>query len=71
MPDLQFAWIFIALASIVDVVGLFHLWRRRRPASTPGYKRPRRSPPTFLADRRRRERRGTGPAVRGAGSIPA
>lgn len=71
MSDLQFAWIFIAVASIIDVVGLFHLWRRRRSASKPGYIRPRRTPPVFLADRRRSERRGTGPAARGAGSIPA
>lgn len=71
MPDLHFPWIFIALASIIDVVGLFYLWRRRRSASKLGYRRPRRTPPVFLADRRRNERRGTGPAARGAGSIPA
>jgi hypothetical protein len=29
MIDLPFYWIFIALAGVVDLVGLFFLWRRR------------------------------------------
>jgi hypothetical protein len=70
MPDLPFPWVFIALASIIDLVGLFYLWRRRKSSFEPSH-RPFRSAPIFLADRRRRERRGTGAAARGAGSIPA
>jgi hypothetical protein len=71
MPDLPFPWVFIALASIIDLVGLFYLWRRRKSSFEPSHRPFRISAPIFLADRRRRERRGTGAAARGAGSIPA
>ena len=66
MPELSFPWIFISLAVVTDVVGLFYLWRRRQSAVGTSH-RPavraaerKRMPVT---DRRRRDRRGAGQAI--------
>lgn len=66
MTGLPFPWILIGLAAVVDVVGLFYLWRRRNSGVGTNHRvvasaaRPWRIP---LAERRRRERRGTGKAA--------
>jgi hypothetical protein len=65
MTGLAFPWIFIGLAAVMDLVGLVYLWRRRTSVGTShravrSRARPLRIP---LADRRRRERRGTGKAA--------
>jgi hypothetical protein len=66
MSDLPFPWIFIGVASIIDLVGLFYLWRRRKSASETNHTLLRNSGPLFLGERRRRERRRTGSAARTA-----
>jgi hypothetical protein len=66
MFDLPFPWIFVGFASIVDLVGLFYLWRRRKSASETSHTRFRASGSLFLGERRRRERRGTGSGTRSA-----
>ncbi len=66
MPDLSFPWIFISLAVVTDVVGLFYLWRRRRSAVGTSH-RPALMPAERkripVLERRRRDRRGTGQAI--------
>jgi hypothetical protein len=66
MTGLPFPWIFIALAAIVDVVGLLYLWRRRNSGMGTSHRAvrgPARSVWIPLMERRRRERRGTGQAA--------
>ncbi len=64
MTGLPFPWIFTGLAAIVDVVGLLYLWRRRNSGVRTNYRVDRSTPLRIpLAERRRRERRGTGKAV--------
>ena len=66
MTGLPFPWFFIGLAAVVDVVGLFYLWRRRNSGVGVDHRaarsaaRPLRIP---LAERRRGERRGAGKAA--------
>jgi len=59
MPALSFPWIVIGLASVLDLVGLFYLWRRRKSAAGMHHSSSRTTSPRFLAERRRKERRGT------------
>ena len=63
MTDVPYTWIFIALAALVDMAGLFYLWRRRNHPAGSGHR------PLFVtgermritvAERRRRDRRGRG-----------
>jgi hypothetical protein len=66
MVNLSFAWVFIGLATVVDVVGLFYLSRRCNSTVGTGHRHPRLAahrvrPPT--ADRRRGDRRGQGRAA--------
>jgi hypothetical protein len=56
MPDLSFPWIFIGFASLVDLVGFFYLWRRRKSVSGTNHTPVRNVAPRFLAERRRKER---------------
>ena len=66
MTALPFPWIFIALAVVVDAVGLFYLWRRRNSELGANYRADlaaARSLRIPLADRRRRERRAAGRAA--------
>jgi hypothetical protein len=66
LTGLGFPWVLIGLAAVVDLVGFFYLWRRRNFVGTnhravrKNAARPLRIP---LAERRRRERRGTGKAA--------
>jgi hypothetical protein len=65
LTGIEFPWILIGLAAVVDVVGFFYLWRRRNLVGTNHRAigrsaRPLRIP---LAERRRRERRGAGKAA--------
>jgi hypothetical protein len=53
---MSFPWIFIGVAAIVDLMGLFYLWRRRNSGVTVKHR-------ADLAERRRKERRGTGRVV--------
>jgi len=56
MSFLPFPWIFVGLAAVVDMVGLFYLWRRRNVALGTNHRpAPRMRIP--LADRRLRNRR--------------
>ena len=66
MTDVPYTWIFIALAAVVDMVGLFYMWRRRNHPVATGHR------PLFvtgervrisLAERRGRDRRGRGQAA--------
>jgi hypothetical protein len=63
MFDLPFYWIFVVLAGLVDLVGLFFLWRRRNLPVTASQK-PGRSAGGRMriipAERRRRDRRQPG-----------
>jgi len=59
MTALSFPWLFIGFAAIVDVVGLFYLWRRRQSAAGTHHSIPARTARRFPAERRRMERRGT------------
>lgn len=63
MSDLSFPWIFIGLACLVDLVGLYYLWRRRKSPSEPHHTHIRNTAPRFPAERRRKERRATGRAA--------
>ena len=63
MFDLPFYWIFVVLAAVVDLLGLFFLWRRRNsPVSAS--QRPVRATGGRMrivpAERRRRDRRDPG-----------
>ena len=63
MVDLPFYWIFVVLAGVVDLVGLFFLWQRRNsPVSASD--RPVRGTSGRMrivpAERRRRDRRNPG-----------
>ena len=66
MTGLPFPWIFMGLAAVLDVVGLFYLWRRRNSAVGANHRVRRGSgaplwfPP---AERRRSERRRAGKAA--------
>jgi len=66
MTGVPYTWIIIALAAVVDMVGLFYLWRRRNhPAGNSNKslfvtgERMRIS----VAERRRKDRRGRGQAA--------
>jgi hypothetical protein len=69
MPDLSFPWIFIGFASLVDLVGFFYLWRRRKSVSGTNHTPVRNVAPRFLAERRRKERRGTDPPLMALGQF--
>ncbi|HET6777452.1 MAG TPA: hypothetical protein VFH26_01050 [Gemmatimonadales bacterium] len=66
MVDLPFYWIFIAVAALVDLVGLFFLWQRRNSPVTTSH-RPARAMSGRIriptAERRRRDRRDPGQAA--------
>jgi hypothetical protein len=66
MVDLPFYWFFVALAGLVDLVGLFFLWRRRNSPMDTGHT-PARAPGGRMriapAERRRRDRRNPGQAA--------
>jgi hypothetical protein len=60
MMDLPFYWIFVALAGVVDLVGLFFLWRRRNSPLDTSHKPARVTSGRMRiapAERRRRDRR--------------
>ena len=66
MPDVPYLWIFLAVVTVLDSVGLFYLWRRRS-SGVAGHDN---LPLTALdrlrmtkAERRRKERRATGRAA--------
>ncbi len=63
MAALSFPWLFIGLVSIVDLIGLFYLWRRRQAAAGTHHSTHRLTAHRFLAERRRTERRGTARAA--------
>jgi hypothetical protein len=66
MNDLPFYWVFIALAALVDLIGLFYLWRRRNSTMGVNHKVLPPAPSRLrlpLAERRRRDRRGRGQAA--------
>jgi hypothetical protein len=61
----SFPWIFVAIALVADLAGLYYLWRRRISSGKINY----RASTTVqrlhipLAERRRTERRRTGRAA--------
>jgi hypothetical protein len=63
MVDLPFYWIFVVVAGLVDLIGLFFLWQRRnapvsaRDKAVQGTSGRMRIVP---AERRRRDRRNPG-----------
>lgn len=66
MTEFPFPWIFIALAGVVDMVGLFYLWRRRHSAVGANHRPARMAAQRMrilTAERRRRDRRETGQAA--------
>jgi hypothetical protein len=66
MIDLPFYWTFVVVAAVVDLVGLFFLWRRRNSPvgrsyiPAPGVSGRMRIVPT---ERRRGDRRDPGQAA--------
>jgi hypothetical protein len=66
MNDLPFYWMFVVLAGVVDLVGLFFLWRRRNSPVSANHRRLQITTPRMrlpLAERRRRDRRGSDQAA--------
>jgi hypothetical protein len=63
MVDLPFYWIFVAVAGLVDLVGLFFLWQRRNSPVSASIQPVRGTSGRMRivpADRRRRDRRNPG-----------
>jgi hypothetical protein len=65
LTGIEFPWILIGLAAVVDVVGFFYLWRRRNLVGTKHRAIGRTVLPLRMpmAERRRRERRRAGKAA--------
>ena len=63
MVDLPFYWIFVVVAGVLDLVGLFFLWQRRNSPVSAGDKAVRGTSGRMRivpAERRRRDRRNPG-----------
>lgn len=66
MVNFSFAWIFIGVAAVVDVVGLFYLSRRCNSTVAADHRHPRLAAHRVripIAERRRGDRRGQGRAA--------
>jgi hypothetical protein len=60
MAELPFYWIFVAVAGVVDLVGLFFLWQRRNSPVGADHKPIRGTSGRMMiapAERRRKDRR--------------
>jgi hypothetical protein len=63
MVDLPFYWIFVVVAGLVDLIGLFFLWQRRNAPVSARDKAVRGTSGRMRivpAERRRRDRRNPG-----------
>jgi hypothetical protein len=66
MSDVPYLWIFLSVATVLDTVGIFYLWRRRT-STVSGHNRHRTPALKHFrmteAERRRQERRQPGRAA--------